>query len=76
MFRFIRGCGVALLVAGILLILINVTLTPLLATDQDDVITRTSGIYLLRLSASLVTAMLLLFGCLGVHLAHGGVHGA
>jgi len=73
---FTRSCGIALVLGGALLILINAFLTPLLPTDQSEVAIRTSAIYLFRLSASGIAAMLLLFGCLGVHLAQRSVSGA
>lgn len=73
---FTRGCAFALVLGGALLILINVILTPLLPTQQGEAVVRTSAIYLFRLSASGVAAMLLLFGCLGVHLAQRSVSGA
>jgi hypothetical protein len=73
---FARGCGLALMLGGALLILINVILTPLLPTHQGEALMRTSAIYLFRLSASGVAAMLLLLGCLGVHLAQRSASGA
>lgn len=71
-----RGCAIALVVGGALLILVNVILTPLLPTQKGEAVVRTSAIYLFRLSASGVAAMLLLFGCLGVHLAQRSASGA
>lgn len=67
--RFIRSCGISLALGGLLLILTNVLLTPMLPGDQDEAATRTSAAYLVRLSTSGVAALLLLFGCVGVHLA-------
>jgi hypothetical protein len=72
---FIRGCGFALALGGLLFIVINAFLTPFLPTQEGEAAVRTSTIYLIRLSASGVAAMLLLFGCIGVHLAHRGASG-
>jgi len=74
---FLRSCGIALVLGAILLILINVILTPfyLQSLQQGEAIFRTSGIYSLRLSAALVDALLLLFGCLGLHLGQRSVSG-
>ena len=68
--------GIPLLIGGILLILVNIFLTPQLPLDQDEAALRTSTVYLLRLSAAGVTAMLLLFGCIGVYLAQRNRAGA
>ncbi len=73
--EFTRRSGIALILGGALLILINVILTPMLPTQEGEEILRTSTIYLFRLSASVVTAMLLLFGCFGVHLAQRSASG-
>lgn len=76
MTRFLRGCGIALVFGAVLMILINVILSPiLLSLDQGEAVARTSGIYLLRLSLALVDALLLLFGCLGLHLNQMNVSG-
>lgn len=72
---FARGCGFTLVFGGALLILINAILTPLMPMQEGEAILRTSGIYLLRLSASGVAALLLLFGCLGLHLVQRGASG-
>jgi len=75
--EFNRGCGIALTLGAVLLILMNVFLSPfyLQALQQGDAIFRTSGIYSLRISAALVDAALLLFGCLGLHLGQRDVSG-
>ncbi len=67
--RFVRGCGVALLVGGVLLILVNTMLTPMMLVIDDEATMRTSDVYMVRLTLSWITALLFLFGCLGVHLA-------
>jgi len=74
---FLRGCGIALVLGAVLLILINVILTPsyLSSFQQGEAIARSSEIYLLRLSAALVDALLLLFGCIGLHLSQRSVSG-
>lgn len=71
----IRGCGRALLLGGAAMILINVIATPLLPRQQGSAFVMSSGIFLLRQSASGVAALLLLFGCLGLHLAQRTVSG-
>ena len=67
--------GIALVFGGGLLILLNVILTPLMSSDQGEAALRTSTIYLYRLSASGVAAMLLLLGCFGVFLVQRNVAG-
>ena len=66
---FTRVCGRALLVGGALMILINVAITPLLPRSEGSAAVMSGGIFLLRQSASGMAALLLLFGCLGLHLA-------
>jgi hypothetical protein len=65
----IRGCGRALVLGGAAMILINVIATPLLPRAQGSAVVMSSGIFLVRQSASGLAALLLLFGCLGLHLA-------
>lgn len=67
--RFIRSCGVSLVLGGLLLVLVNVVFTPLLPVDQGDAATRTSTIYLVRLTLAGVAALLLLYGSAGIYLA-------
>ena len=69
MSRPLKLFGIPLLIGGLLIILLNVILTPQLPFDQDEAVLRTSMIYLLRLSAAGVSTILLLFGCIGVYLA-------
>jgi hypothetical protein len=76
---FIRGCGRALIFGGAMTALINLMTTPLLPRHQGPAVVMSTGIFLLRQSASGVAALLLLFGCLGLHLAQSkdsGVFGA
>jgi hypothetical protein len=47
----------------------------MLPVQAGDVVVRTSQVYLVRLSASLVSAVLLVFGSLGLHLAQRSVAG-
>ena len=77
----IRQCGIALVLAGGLLIGINLIISPsyLRFLEQGEAVFRTSGPYLIRMSAALLDALLLLIGCLGLHLAQkhaSGVFGA
>ena len=67
-----KGGGWALMAGGALLILINTILTPMLPVDQGEAVLRTSTVYLVRLSAAAVNALLLLFGCVALHLALRG----
>ncbi|MFC1493853.1 hypothetical protein ACFL6W_01105 [Thermodesulfobacteriota bacterium] len=73
--RSLKLFGIPLLIGGVLLILLNIFLTPQLPLDQDEAVLRTSTVYLLRLSVAGVSAMLLLFGCIGVYLAHRNTAG-
>jgi hypothetical protein len=77
MSSFIRQCGIALVLAGGLLIGINLIISPsyLRLLEQGEAVFRTSSPYLIRLSAALVDALLLLIGCLGLHLAQKHVSG-
>ncbi len=74
---FLRSCGIGLVSGAILLILINVILSPpyLRLLQEGETLFRTSGIYALRLSAALFDALLLLFGCLGLHLGQRNASG-
>jgi hypothetical protein len=61
------------------MILINVAITPLLPRSEVSAAVMSGDIFLLRQSASGVAALLLLFGCLGLHLVQrlaSGVFGA
>ena len=76
---FIRPCGAALFGGGVLLVVTNAFLTPMLPTALGDAATRSSTIYLLRMSASGASAFFLLIGSVGLYLAHrreAGVFGA
>ena len=67
--NLVRGCGVALVIGGVLLILVNTVLTPMMLAIDDEVVMRTSDVYLVRLSLAWVTALMFLIGCIGVHIA-------
>lgn len=75
MTNFTRACGLSLAVGGGLLILINTILTPMLPVGEGEAVLRTSLVYLVRLSASAVTALFLLIGCIGLHLSQRGAGG-
>lgn len=71
MIEFVRICGIALIIGGILLILINVFLSPSyldLFKQEGDAVARSSRIYLIRISAALVESFLLILGCIGLYL--------
>src|SRR5262245_58089483 len=53
---FLRSCGFALVLGGIMLILINTLLTPtyLASFKHGEAVARASGIYLLRISMALI----------------------
>ena len=67
---FTRQSGRALVGGATLLILLNVILTPLLPVGDGDAATRASTVYLFRLSGAVVSALLLLFGSIGVYIVH------
>jgi hypothetical protein len=75
--EFLRSCGFALLLGGVLHILITVFLTPahLASFKQGEAVARISGLYVFRLSAALVDALLLIHGCIGLYLAQKSVSG-
>ena len=76
---FTRGCGLALLLGGVLTILINVIVAPLMFNNHTSALPETTNLFLLRQSASGVAALFLIFGCLGVHLVQrtaSGIFGA
>jgi len=64
---FLRSCGYALVLGGVLHVLITVFLTPahIASFEQGEAVARTSGIYWFRLSAALVDILLLTYGCIG-----------
>lgn len=74
---FIRSCGILLILGAVLLIVINAFLSPfyLQHLQHGEVAFRSSEIYFFRLSAASVDALLLLFGCLGLHLGQRSASG-
>jgi hypothetical protein len=68
--------GISLLLGGVLLILLNVFLTPLMPTDEGEAVLRTSRVYLFRLATSGVVAILMLLGCVGIYLVQRNSAGA
>jgi len=68
--------GVSLVLGGLLLILLNIFLTPLMPTDQGEAVLRTSRVYLIRVATSGVVAILMLLGCVGLYLAQRNTVGA
>jgi hypothetical protein len=69
MHPFIRGCGIALCLGGLLTILINGAITPFMPATKDGAVVMLTNVYLLRQSASGIAALLLLAGSIGLHLA-------
>ena len=69
--EYLRGCGLALILGGGLLIFINVIITPsyLESFKQGEAFARASGIYLVRISLALVDVSLLLIGSTGLYLS-------
>lgn len=67
----LRSCSLGLMLGGGALILINVFLTPayLAAFKKGEAVARTSRIYLVRIAAALVDALVLSYGCIGLYLA-------
>ncbi|HET9793178.1 MAG TPA: hypothetical protein VFS34_01855 [Thermoanaerobaculia bacterium] len=72
---FIRRCGRSLEAGGILLILINVLFTPLMISRRGAGPPEATALFLARQSTSAVAALLLIFGCLGIHLVQREVYG-
>jgi hypothetical protein len=67
---FNRRCGAALLFGGVLTILINAILSPLLLSEHSQPsLEPATTVFLVRQSASGLVALLLIFGSLGLHLA-------
>lgn len=75
---FVRSCGYALVLGGVLHVLLTVFLTPahVASFKQGEVFARTSGIYWFRLSAALVDILLLIYGCIGLYLAQKSTSGS
>ena len=75
---FLRSCGYALVLGGVLHVLITVFLTPahIASFEQGEAVARTSGIYWFRLSAALVDILLLTYGCIGLYLSQKNTSGA
>jgi hypothetical protein len=67
---FLRGCGLALIGAGVLTILINVSLTPFLPQHGGLADAAASAVFPWRQGASALAVLLLLFGCIGFYQAH------
>jgi len=64
---FLRVCGFALIGAGVLTILINLSLTPFLPQHAALADTAASIVFPWRQGASAVAVLLLLFGCVGLY---------
>lgn len=75
---FLRSCGYALVLGGVLHVLITVFLTPahIASFEQGEAVARTSGIYWFRLSAALVDILLLTYGCIGLYLTQKNTSGS
>ena len=65
---FERRCGFALMAAGLLTIVINAAVTPLLPRGGSFADVAASTAFLWRQSLSAVAAVLLMFGAIGLHL--------
>jgi hypothetical protein len=74
---FLHSCGFALLLGGVLLILINGLLTPsyMASFKKGEVAARSSGIYLVRISAALANVLVLIYGCIGLYLSQQNASG-
>lgn len=64
---FLRGCGFALIGAGVLTILINLSLTPFLPQHAALADAAASAVFPWRQGASAIAVLLLLFGCVGFY---------
>jgi hypothetical protein len=67
---FIRWSGLSLAAGGVLTILINACITPLMPMHRPFAETAASAMFLYRQSASAVAVALFLFGCIGLYLVH------
>ena len=65
---FIRGCGISLILGGVLTVIINAFLTPFLPVNQTANVMVTN-VFLVRQIASGFAAFFLLLGTIGLHLA-------
>ncbi len=68
--RFIGWSGIALAAGGVLTVVINAALTPLLPSDASYAETAASTVFLWRQSLSALAAALLLGGSVGLYLRH------
>src|SRR5258705_5518916 len=68
-----RSAGIALMAGGVLIVMINAILSPLLPKSFGE--SAASWVFLWRQSASAVAALLLLFGSVGVYLPQAGRSG-
>ena len=66
---FLRFAGGALAAAGVLTLLINAGLSPFLSSDASFAETAMSPVFFWRQSLSALTALLLVFGSIGLYLA-------
>jgi cytosine/uracil/thiamine/allantoin permease len=65
---FTRGCGVALCVAAVVTLGLNVFITPFLP-QTDFAAVAASQAYLVRQLLAALCAMLLVFGVVGIHVS-------
>src|SRR5215210_3860518 len=72
---FLRSAGRALVAGGIMTIIVNAVITPFLPGHVTFAETAASTPFLWRQSAAALAAVLLLFGSVGVYLAHDGKRG-
>jgi hypothetical protein len=73
--RFFSYSGIAVALGGLLTILVNAGLTPLLDADAPYTETAVSSVFLWRQSLSALAAVLLLIGSVGLFLRQAGVSG-
>lgn len=59
-----------MIVGAALLVLTNTVLTPLMPVDAPESALRSSDIYFYRMIGALLTAIVLVFGAIGLHVAH------
>lgn len=72
---FTRGCGVALCLAAVITLALNVFVTPFLPGDDFTQIAA-SNAYLIRQCLAALVAALLMFGVIGIHVSRLGRAGA
>lgn len=67
--RFVRFAGAALTAGGVLALLVNAVLTPMLAAEDGSIAAYTSTAFAIRMPLAAVVVALVTVGCVGLYLA-------